>query len=141
MKVVFDTNVILDAAMGRPGSESAQELVQAAISGEIVGIVTANSITDIHYIVKKRLGEEKARLVVYNALSLFDIAAVDGDVCSIALNTGMKDYEDAVLAICAKRAGADYIATRDEGFINESETPVSALQPHDVLSVIRAEEE
>ena len=128
MKVVFDTNVILDAAMGRPGSESAQELVQAAI-------------TDIHYIVKKRLGEEKARLVVYNALSLFDIAAVDGDVCSMALNTGMKDYEDAVLAICAKRAGADYIATRDEGFINESETPVSALQPHDVLSVIRAEEE
>ena len=130
MKVVFDTNVILDAAMGRPGSESAQELVQAAISGEIVGIVTANSITDIHYIV-----------VVYNALSLFDIVAVDGDVCSMALNTGMKDYEDAVLAICAKRAGADYIATRDEGFINESETPVSALQPHDVLSVIRAEEE
>ncbi len=141
MKVVFDTNMILDAAMGRPGSEPAQELVQAAISGEIVGIVTTNSITDIHYIVKKRLVEEKARIVIYNVLSLFDVAAVDADMCSAALNTDMKDYEDAVLAVCAKRTGADYIATRDEGFINEPATPVTALHPQDILGVIRDEDD
>lgn len=141
MKVVLDTNVILDAAMGRPGSEDAQELIQAVIGGEVTGIVTANSITDIHYIVKKRAGEEKARLVVYSVLAIFDIAPVDGDICSLALSTNMKDFEDSVLAVCAEREGAEYIATRDEGFINEKASPVPAAHPRDVMRAIRSEDE
>ena len=36
----------------------------------------------------------------------------------MVLNEPMSDYEDAVLAVCAKRAGADYIATRDRKFRN-----------------------
>lgn len=136
-KVVFDTNVILNAAMGRDGSEMAQKLIQFVVDGEIVGIVTANSVTDIHYIVKKRAGEEKARLVVYNVLALFDIAPVDGDACSMALNTDMSDYEDAVLAVCAAREGADYIATNDEGLIKSKGSPVVALRPDDVVKAIK----
>lgn len=136
-KVVFDTNVILNAAMGRDGSEMAQELIQAVVDGDVAGVVTANSITDIHFIVKKRAGEEKARLVVYNVLAMFDIAPVDGDACSMALNTDMKDYEDAVLAVCAAREGADYIATNDEGLIGAKGCPVTALRPDDVLRQIK----
>ena len=49
--VAFDTNVILNAAMGRDGSEMAQELIQSVVDGDITGMVTANSITDIHFIV------------------------------------------------------------------------------------------
>lgn len=141
MKVVFDTNVVLNAAMGRPGHEKAQELIQAVISGEISGIVTANSLTDIHFIVRKRAGEEKARIVIYNVLSLFDIAPVDGDVCLTALSTPMNDYEDAVLAVCAAKEDADYIATNDKGFISVKGSPVLALRPADVLNAIRAEGE
>lgn len=136
-KVVFDTNVILNAAMGRDGSEMAQQLIQFVVDGEIAGVVTANSITDIHYIVKKRAGDEKARMVVYNVLALFDIAPVDGDACSMALNTDMSDYEDAVLAVCAAREGADYIATNDEGLIKSKGSPVVALRPDDVVKAIK----
>ena len=64
-----------------------------------------------------------------------------GQTASFKTNTDMKDYEDAVLAVCAKRTGADYIATRDEGFINEPATPVTALHPQDVLGVIRDEDD
>lgn len=42
--VVFDTNVILNAAMERPGSDEALKLIQTVISGEIIGVVTANTI-------------------------------------------------------------------------------------------------
>ena len=135
--VAFDTNVILNAAMGRDGSEMAQELIQSVVDGDITGMVTANSITDIHFIVKKRLGDEKARLVVYNVLALFDIASVDGDACSIALNTEMKDYEDAILAVCAAREGADYIATNDEGLIAEKGCPIAALRPDEILRLLK----
>lgn len=137
MKVVFDTNVVLNAAMGRPGFEEAQELIQSVVDGEVLGIITANSITDIHYIVRKRVGEEKARQVIYNILLLFDVAPIDGDVCLTALSTNMDDYEDAVLAVCAEREDADYIATSDTGFIAAKGSPVKALRPADILDAIQ----
>lgn len=136
MTVAFDTNVILDAAMGRNGSEWAQELIQLVVDEKITGVVTANTITDIHYIVKKRVGDATARLVVRNTLDLFEISPVNGEICMAALNSGMDDYEDAVLAISADTVGAKYIATNDKGFINSSESPVAALLPHDIVRIL-----
>jgi len=139
MKVVFDTNVILDAAMGRPGSEEAQSLIQAVISGKIVGIVTANSITDIHYIIRKRASEEAARTAVYNTLTIFETVPVDAEACMEALNLSMSDFEDAVLAVCAKAAGAKYIVTRDDGLIGDENCPVAALRPEGALNMLLEE--
>jgi len=136
-RVVFDTNVILNAAMARDGPKAAQVLIHAVVDGELTGIVTANTITDIHYIVRKRAGEESARLVIYNVLALFDIAPVDGDVCSTALSTEMSDYEEAVLAVCAASDNADYIATNDEAFVRSAGSPVCAMRPADVLAAVR----
>ncbi len=139
MKVVFDTNIILDAAMGRPGSEEAQALIQAVISGEAVGIVTANSITDIHYIIRKRAGEEAARTAVYNTLTIFETVPVDAEACMEALNLSMNDFEDAVLAVCSKAAGAKCIVTRDEGLIGDENCPVLALSPEGALNMLQKE--
>lgn len=141
MKVAFDTNVILNAALGREGSESAQKLIQAVISGEVIGIVTANTITDIHYIVKKRAGDRAAREVVRNTLDLFEVVPVDREACETALILTMTDYEDAVLAACANEAFADYIATQDERFIETEGSPVVALHPQDILCALTGEEE
>ena len=47
MRVVFDTNVILDAVLERADYKSAQALVLAAAADQIDGVITANSITDI----------------------------------------------------------------------------------------------
>lgn len=135
MKVVFDTNVILDAAMGRPDSGDAQELILAVVNEEIAGLVTANTITDIHYIVKKRCGDGVAREAVQNTLYVFDVIPVDGESCMEALELPMTDYEDAVLAVCAAREGADYIVTRDQAFLAAS-SPVPPVTPTDLLRVI-----
>lgn len=135
MKVVFDTNVILDAAMGRPGCEDSQELVLAVVNEEIAGLVTANTITDIHYIVKKRRGDATAREVVQNTLYVFDVIQVDGESCMEALELPVADYEDAVLAVCAAREEADYIVTRDQAFLT-APSPVPAMTPTDLLRLI-----
>ena len=73
MKVAFDTNIILDAVMSRPNSEDSKRLIQAVVNDEIVGLVTANTITDIHYIVRKRFGENAAREAVHNTLFIFEV--------------------------------------------------------------------
>ncbi len=137
MKVFFDTNIVLDAAMEREGSEDSVRLVQAVINEEIVGTVTANTITDIHYIMRKRRGESVAREAVQYTLAIFDISPVDGDACSMALNEPMADYEDAVLAVCAAREDADYIVTGDQAFLS-APSPVQPMTPSDLLKILEA---
>ena len=135
MKVVFDTNVLLDSILNRPGRQDALRLLMAVSEENIRGIVTANSITDIYYLARKGVGDQAAREAILDLLSMFDVAPVDGEICSMALNEPMSDYEDAVLAVCAERDGADYIVTGDQGFLN-SESPVQTKTAADLLRII-----
>lgn len=138
MKITFDTNVILDAVLERGEYKTAQELVVAVAAEEIEGAVTANTITDIYYLTRKMAGDKGARRMITNVLSIFDVAMVDGEACAMALNTPMSDYEDAVLAVCAAREGADYIVTRDHGFL-KADSPVPTKTPEDLLSIMKEE--
>lgn len=137
MRVVFDTNVILDAVLERADFQSAQSLLMAAANERISGIVTANSITDIYYVAWKMMGDQEARRAIANILAVFDIAPVDGEICATALSIPMSDYEDAVLAVCAAMEGADYIATGDKDFL-KAESPVPVKTAADILKIIEA---
>lgn len=56
-KVLFDTNIILDVALKRqPFFEDALELFRLIDRKDIVGYVTATTITDIYYISRKEKG-------------------------------------------------------------------------------------
>lgn len=136
MRVAFDTNVLLDTILDRPEREAALKLMLAVAKEKIEGVVSANSITDLYYLSRKGIGDSGAREAVASILEMFDIAPVDGDTCFMALNTDMSDYEDAVLAVCAAVSQADYIATRDEGFIAASGSPVPAMRPADILVLV-----
>ena len=139
MRVAFDTNVILDAIMVRPDSEAATRLLRAVAEDEIEGVITANTITDIYYVVRKKIGDKKAREAIFELLSIFDVAAVDGSACVDALSLPMSDYEDAVMAVCADRDGAGYIATRDDGFIKagmNNGCSADVMLPADILDLI-----
>lgn len=135
MKVAFDTNVLLDTILNRPGRESALRLMMAASEGKIAGIVSANSITDLYYLARKGIGDQAAREAIFDVLSIFDVAPVDGDACSMALNEPMSDYEDAVLAICAAREEAEYIVTNDQRF-RQADSPVQVRTPAELLHII-----
>lgn len=135
VKVAFDTNVLLDTILNRPGREDALRLMLAVSEGKIAGLVSANSITDLYYLARKGIGDQAAREAVFDVISIFDVAPIDGDACSMALNVPMSDYEDAVLAVCAAREEADYIATGDQGFL-KAESPVQARTPAELLHMI-----
>lgn len=139
MKVVFDTNVLLDSLLARPGGEDANRLLMTATRKRIKGIVTANSITDFYYLAKKDIGDAATRRVLTNILSVFTIAPLDGDICTAALGEPMSDYEDAVLTVCAEQAGADYIATRDRKF-RSAQSPVPVRTPTELIRIIEGEE-
>lgn len=139
MKIAFDTNILLDAFIRRKDAQAAITLMLAVAKGRATGIVTANSITDFYYVARKNIGDKQARAALYDLIAIFEVAPVDGESCSDALNLPMSDFEDAVLATCSKSAGAEYIVTRDEGLICDEGCPVAAIHPEDLLNMLREE--
>ena len=125
MKIAFDTNVLIDAIAEQRAYRDAQELILAVAQDMVEGVISANSITDIYYILHKRIGDGKAREAIWNLMAVFEVANVNAEICSAALSTPMKDFEDAVLAICAKQAGAEMVVTGDEGFLRETGSPIA----------------
>lgn len=55
MRLLFDTNIILDIALKRdPFYKDSAELLKLIDTEKITGFITATTITDIYYIAKKR---------------------------------------------------------------------------------------
>lgn len=138
MRVAFDTNVLLDAIMARPDAEAATRLLRLVAEEKIEGVITANTITDIYYVARKKIGDKKAREAIFELLSIFDVAGVDGSVCVDALSLPMADYEDAVMAVCADRDGAGCIVTRDDDFVKagmNNGCSADVMYPADVIEM------
>jgi predicted nucleic acid-binding protein len=62
MKVLIDTNVIIDYLADRmPFAEHAEQVLGLCESGRVTGLVTANAIADIYYVVRKKWPEGRER--------------------------------------------------------------------------------
>lgn len=125
MKVMFDTNVILDVLLERlPFAEPAAILLAQAERGQIQGFACATSITTIFYLARKSLGAADARLQIADLLSILDIAPVTRAVLERAVQSDIDDFEDAVVAESARQVNAQVILTRNEKDFARSPIPV-----------------
>ena len=113
MRVLIDTNVIIDALQNREGIAKGSEFVVLQ-AYEYDGYVAATSVTDIYYVQRRYYhNKEKARENLEKILKLYDIIDITGIDCYSALRNGMNDFEDAVLVESARRNDIDCIVTRD----------------------------
>lgn len=115
MKILLDTNIILDIALGRPGySEKAKELMIYLNIEQIPFFVSATTVTDIYYILRKSGNHASALEFLQNFLHYADIAGVDKNIILNALNSGLFDFEDAVQIQCAVFNQISIIITRNK---------------------------
>jgi len=134
MKVVLDTNIIIDAFAARePWNTAAENIILLASKEKLEAVLCASAVTDIYYICNKSFKDKtKARQVIVTLLSLFPVADVKKKDLQDALGLHVNDFEDAIVCACAKRVDAQYIVTRNTGdFVN---SPVPAISPTDFLS-------
>lgn len=130
MRVLVDTNIVLDFLLQRePFFQDADLLFQAIDAGQVVGYVTATTLTDIFYIARKHTRSlEQARQAVLETLAAMVICPVNRAVLEAAFRSGLVDFEDAVQIFCAVEQGLDAILTRDaKGFLSSS-IPVISIQ-------------
>ena len=114
MRVLFDTNVVLDVLIDRqPFAEPAARLLARVEHADLAGYVGATTVTTVHYLATRALGRSAATKAVARLLALFDVAPVNRTVLGDALALGFADYKDAVLHEAARHAGLSAIVTRD----------------------------
>lgn len=125
MRVIFDTNVVLDVLLDRePFSGDAAHLFVITEREELDAFLCATTITTIHYLASKALGSDQARILVKKLLSLFEIAPVNRAVLESAEELGFTDFEDAVLHEAARHVGVRAIVTRDSKGFAQAALPI-----------------
>ena len=125
MKILLDTNIILDVLMDRmPFADSAVELFSKVEDGTITGYLCGTTITTIYYLASKTVGAPRAQEEIKKLLSLFEVAPVNRLVLESALVANFNDFEDAVIHEAACHAGAETIVTRNQKDFNKSRIPV-----------------
>ncbi|MCM1133984.1 MAG: PIN domain-containing protein [Clostridium sp.] len=136
MKILIDTNVIIDALTSRePFKEAAEQIFLMAANQIEDMYITASSATDIYYLVKKYLhSTEQAKNVMAKLYELFYILDVISADCREALLSEVNDYEDAVLSCCAKRNHINYIITRNIKDYEKSK--VQAILPDEFIGLV-----
>ena len=137
VRVLIDTNISLDFLLQRsPFFQDAKLLFQAIESGQVVGYVTATTLTDIFYIARRHTRNvEKARQAVAETLNIMEICSVNRAVLESAFGLSLIDFEDAVQIACAVAQGLDAILTRDtQDFLS---SPVVVLSVRELLQRIK----
>lgn len=136
MKILIDTNIVLDFLLQRePFFQDTELLFQEINVGQVVGYVTATTLTDIFYISPRHTRSVKqARQAVSETLTVMVICPIDRAVLESAFNSGLSDFEDAVQIFSAVTQGLDAIVTRDvQGFVS---SPVPVLSVQDSLQQV-----
>ena len=135
MRVLFDTNVLIDFLLDRaPYAEVASKLLSRAERGGIQGLACANSFTTIFYLARKAAGVEAARSYIADLLALLEVAGVTRTTLEDAGRSSVPDYEDAVVCAAASQANADCVVTLNEK--NFADAPLPVHSPTSLLAAL-----
>jgi len=137
MRILFDTNVILDVILKRhPHVASAAELLVAVDRRQLHGLLCATTVTTLHYLASKELGAVTTEKHIRTLLSMFEVSPVTHAVLMDALALKFPDYEDAVLHEAARHAQANGIVTRNPDDFKHSTLRIYA--PDELANMLRA---
>ena len=135
MKLLIDTNVILDVLCNRPDFvEDASKIFKLCEIKKVEGYISALSVPNIVYIMRKELDSAKIKEILEKFSLIFTIVDLKAEDIKKAANLDFKDYEDALQSICAKRIKANYIVTRN--IKDYSNSPITAIKPSELLERI-----
>ena len=137
MRVLFDTNVVLDVLLDRaPFADAAVQLFTKVEHGECGGILCATTVTTIYYLLSKALRTARAIDNVERLLRLFEVAPVNRAVLETALEAHFADVEDAVIHASACHTSAEAIVTRNTQDFTQAVLPI--YTPPELLTILAA---
>lgn len=137
MRVLLDTNVVLDLVLRRPDFfAEANELFFRLQNLEYEGYVSSITPVNTFYTTKKELSKADAFTAVEDLLAVVEICPADKSTMLSAFSLGLTDYEDAVQCASAVAAGLDAIVTRNTK--DYANSPIPVYLPSQFLELLDA---
>lgn len=137
MKILVDTNVVIDALIGRqPYFDNADKIIKLCADKKVQGYLAAHSIPNLFYILRKSMSLEERRHVLLQLCDIFIVEGIDSVKIITAIeNRSFLDFEDCLQDECAISVGADYIVTRNVKDFTYAK--VKAISPENFLEKLR----
>ena len=135
MKILIDANIALDVLLMRnPFFISGAQVISLS-KGGIELFISASSITDIYYIIRKQLMDKKAAVtLIKNLLDNIKVAAVTNNEIHRAIDLDWGDFEDAVQYAAGEIISVDYLVTRNISDFAAAALPV--VTPDELLKIL-----
>ena len=116
MKVLIDTNIIVDVALDRdPFFTNSEQVLARVERQEIQGYLSASTFSDLYYIIRKVKGHTWTLQFLQRMATLCQVTTVDSTTINMALTVNFKDFEDAIQYSTAVLNRLDAIITRNPG--------------------------
>ncbi len=134
-KLFIDSDVVIDFFTDRePHVNPSSELFDLNEKGEIKLYLSAVSINNIYYIIRKHLGHKKTLQVVEELTDMIEIIGTTKKVVIQALKNDFKDFEDSIqYASALTIEGIKVIITRNVKDYRNSE--IAAMTPLNYLKM------
>lgn len=125
MKILIDTNVLIDYLMRRePYTNSAEKIIFLCKNMQVNGCMAAHSVMNIFYILRKEMTLSERKKLIICISDFIEIIGIDREkIMHILKNDTFSDIEDCLQVECAKAFNADYIVTRNVKDFEYSEVP------------------
>jgi len=134
-KLFIDSDVVIDFFTDRaPHANSASELFELNEKGRVILYLSAVSINNIYYIVRRFLGHKKTLEVVETLTEMTEIIGTTRKEILQALRNDFSDYEDSIQYSSALTVGGlDAIITRNTKDYKNSN--IAAMTPLNFLKM------
>ena len=135
MRVLLDTNIVLDFILKRPPFDvDAKEIFVCAARKQITVYVSPITPINVFYTTRKEKGKDIAFQSIEKLLKIVRLTKSDIYFFQSALTLNFNDYEDAIQCACAVAENLDTIVTRDtKDFAN---SPILIYSPTEFLKQI-----
>jgi predicted nucleic acid-binding protein len=132
LKILLDTDVLMDVALGRPDfgpdSRAALDWCQQTPG---TAVVAWHTVFNLFYLIHAARSDSFARSFLSDLLKFASVASGGTEGVRNALTMRMSDFQDALQAAAAISGNAEYIVTRNT--VDYRHSPIPAITPRDFL--------
>ena len=141
MRLMIDTNIFLDVLIQRePFYANSKAVLELCESKKVQGFLSASSVTDIFYLIRRQFhNTDLAYQALGSILDIIKVLTVTNDDVLSAYIERAPDFEDCLLATCAKSNKCDAIITRNKK--DYLKFGITLLSPEELLELFPSREE
>ena len=141
MRLMIDTNIILDVLLERePFYPASKQILTMCEEKKIYGFISAATATDFFYLIRRSLNStDEAYRALGHILDIVKVLTVTSEDVNIAFLQKARDFEDCLLAACAKSNKCDGIVTRNSKDFKTFD--IKVFSPEEIIDTINRQKQ